>query len=186
MKNSRLLLTGLVLAAAILATPRPSGAQHEYAVTAAVGPVLPLTALGDVAQTGVSAKVGVWARPARLPFGVAVDALFARFGHVPGTPSQEPRDLRAIMISATTGRREALRNRVATYLAAGVGYYNHRDLGGTFDGSSGLGFNFGIGESLRLGPYNGFVELRYHTVLSNTTGREGRLEFIPITFGVRF
>jgi hypothetical protein len=69
------------------------------------------------------------------------------------------------------------------YLIGGLGIYNTKV--GDFDSDNSAGVNIGGGLRFPLGELTTFVEARYHSTLSDNQ-RGGRLQFIPITFGVVF
>ena len=157
-------------------------AQGQTAFLIAGGANAPLGHLGDVADIGYNASVGVNLGGTAIPVGARLEAAYNDLGYKGGGG-----DVRII-----TGTANAIFNlgmtRDAPYLIAGVGAYNRNS------GSSALGYgtgqtvagvNGGAGLRFPLSGLSTFVEVRYHLMLGSTADGTN-YQFIPITVGISF
>jgi hypothetical protein len=161
--------------ALMLAPFTPLAAQTHLSVSGGVS--APVSDLGDIADLGYNVGVGLNFGGTRLPIGARIEGALNGFGLQNSSQS-----LRII-----TGTANALVNfsqrSDSPYLIGGLGIYNSKV--GDFDSDNSVGVNLGGGLRFPLGDISTFLELRFHSTLSDKQ-RGGRLQFIPITFGVVF
>jgi hypothetical protein len=169
-------LAAATLATLLIFSPlTPSSAQIGLSI--AGGLSAPVSDLGDVADLGYNIGVGVNFGGTRLPVGARIEGGLDGFGLKGSDESFR-------IVSGTANAVVNFSQRTdSPYLIGGLGIYNSKL--GDFDSDNAAGINVGGGLRFPLGQLNTFLEARYHTTLSDDE-RGGRLQFIPITFGVIF
>lgn len=165
-------LFGSALTTAPLAA---STAQTQLSVAGGVS--APVSDLGDIADMGYNIGIGLNFGGTRLPVGARLEGGLNGFGLKNSGQS----------FRIATGTANAIVNfsqkSDSPYLIGGLGIYNSK--AGDFDADNAVGVNLGGGLRFPVGDIGTFLELRYHATLSDNQ-RGGRLQFIPITFGVVF
>ncbi|MEO8560438.1 MAG: hypothetical protein ABI601_00085 [bacterium] len=152
-----------------------SPAQTQLSV--AGGVAVPVSDLGDIADLGYNVGVGLNFGGTRLPVGARLEGGLNGFGLKNSDQS----------FRLVTGTANAIVNfsqkRDSPYLIGGIGIYNSKV--GDFDSDNAVGVNLGGGLRFPIGDISTFLEMRYHSTLSDNQ-RGGRLQIIPITFSVVF
>jgi hypothetical protein len=171
----RRLSAALAGSALILLLPTIGSAQTALSVAGGIS--APVSDLGDFADMGYNVGVGLNFGGTRLPIGARLEGGLNGFGLKDSDQS----------VRIITGTANAIVNfsqkADSPYLIGGLGIYNTKF--GDFDSDNSAGVNIGGGLRFPLGELTTFVEARYHSTLSDDS-RGGRLQFIPITFGVVF
>lgn len=204
------------LAAAALATA-PAQAQsvtdtRTTMFTLGGGVSFPQGDALEETNTGFVAVGGLTFRPATLPMAFRLEAMYTRFG-LDEVSISDPEG--SLSFDGSVGIAAATINAVAgsaaspsglrPYVIGGVGVYNvNRDFDIEFSGGEGggaisgsedetaFGLNGGAGLDFPLGRLRGFIEARYHFVLTDFGDPEfeeeggQRTSFVPIVFGLRF
>jgi len=164
-----------VAALAVFALALPQAAVGQMGIGIGVGPSFPTGALSDEVSTGYHVQASIGLGVPLLPFGVRVDGIFSQ---MPGDHD----DARIIGGSANAELHFPSPG-FSPYFLAGVGLYNTRvPHGNHVDEETGLGFNAGLGARIHLAAMTLFVETRAHHI----RGDHENIQFIPLTFGVRF
>jgi hypothetical protein len=170
-KLSAAALSGILILAPLTSAPA------QTALSVAGGLSAPVSDLGDVADLGYNVGVGIDFGGTRLPVGARIEGGLNGFGLKGSDESFR-------IVSGTANAIVNFSQRSdSPYLIGGLGIYNSKL--GDFDSDNAAGVNIGGGLRFPLGQLTTFVEARYHTTLSDEQ-RGGRLQFIPITFGVVF
>jgi hypothetical protein len=169
-------LPALILGSALMLFPaRTADAQASLSV--AGGIAAPVSDLGDVADLGYNIGIGLNFGGTRLPIGARLEGGLNGFGLKDFDEN----------VRIVTGTANAIvnfsQNADSPYLIGGLGIYNTKF--GDADSDNSAGINLGGGLRFPLGGLSTFLELRYHSTLSDD-GPRGRLQFIPITFGIAF
>lgn len=169
-------LSAALLGSALLMTPIiPSAAQASLSVAGGVS--APVSDLGDIADLGYNVGVGLNFGGTRVPIGARFEGGLNGFG-------LKSSDLNVRIVTGTANAVVNFSQKAdSPYLIGGLGIYNTKV--GDFDSDNSAGVNIGGGLRFPLGELTTFVEARYHSTLSDNQ-RGGRLQFIPITFGVVF
>jgi hypothetical protein len=171
----RRLIAVLFGSALILVPLLPVAGQTQ--LTVAGGVSAPVSDLGDIADLGYNVGVGLNFGGTRLPISARIEGGLNGFGLKNFSQN----------VRIVTGTANALVNfsqkADSPYLIGGLGIYNSKV--GDFDSDNAAGVNLGGGLRFPLGEISTFLEARYHSTLSDKQ-RGGRLQFIPITFGVVF
>jgi hypothetical protein len=169
-------ITAALLGGALILLP-PTHLSAQTALSVAGGISAPVSDLGDVADMGYNLGVALNFGGTRLPIGARIEGALNGFGLKDFDES----------LRIASGTANAIVNfsqkADSPYLIGGIGIYNSklRD----FDSDNAVGVNLGGGLRFPIGELSTFLELRYHSTLSDN-GRSGRLQYIPITFGVMF
>jgi hypothetical protein len=149
----------------------------QTSLSVAGGIAAPMGNLGDDADLGYNVGVGLNFGGTRLPIGARIEGALNGFGL-----KDFDEDVRVL-----TGTANAIvnfsQNADSPYLIGGLGIYNSKV--GDFDSDNSAGINIGGGLRFPLGGLSTFLELRYHSTLGDE-GPGGRVQFIPITFGIAF
>ena len=152
---------------------KPGTAQ----IGVAAGVSIPVSDLGDVANTGFNGTVTLGFQPTMIPLGVRIDGAYNQWGVKSGLGSG------SLHSTSVTGNLvfKMPGAMVSPYAIGGAGWYN---LGGSGGGSSenDFGWNIGGGIAMGLSGFDTFLEARYNQVQSEGVATK----FIPITFGVMF
>jgi hypothetical protein len=169
-------LSAAALAGILICSPL-SSSFAQIGLSVAGGLSAPVSDLGDVADIGYNIGVGIDIGGTRLPVGARFEGALNGFG-------LKGADEGFRIVSGTANAVVNFSQRAdSPYLIGGLGIYNSKL--GDFDSDNAAGINIGGGLRFPLGQLTTFVEARYHTTLSDDQ-RAGRLQFIPITFGVVF
>ena len=170
-KLSAAALSGILLLAPV------TSSSAQTSLTVAGGLSAPVSSLGDISDVGYNIGVGIDFGGTRLPVAARIEGGLNGFG-LKGSDQS---------LRIATGIANAVVNfsqrKDSPYLIGGLGIYNSKL--GDFDSDNAAGINIGGGLRFPLGDLSTFLEARYHTTLSDAQ-RGGRLQFIPITFGVAF
>jgi hypothetical protein len=152
-------------------------ARAQTALSVAGGIAAPVSDLGDIANLGYNVGVGLNFGGTRLPIGARIEGGLNGFG-------LKDTDLDVRIVTGTANAIINFSQKAdSPYLIGGLGIYNTKV--GDFDSDNSAGVNLGGGLRFPLGELTTFIEARYHSTLSDDS-RGGRLQFIPITFGVVF
>jgi hypothetical protein len=169
-------LLAAALSGILVLTPFTSSSA-QTSLSVAGGLSAPVSDLGDVSDLGYNIGVGIDFGGTRVPVGARIEGGLNGFG-LKGSDES---------LRIATGTANAIVNfsqrADSPYLIGGLGIYNSKL--GDFDSDNAAGINIGGGLRFPLGQLTTFVEARYHTTLGDDQ-RGGRLQFIPITFGVVF
>ena len=176
--NVRILALGLAAALALA----PISAQSQTSLSISGGVNAPLGDLGDIADLGYNAAVGLHLGGTVLPVGVRLEGAYngLQLKDIGG-------DVRIISATANAIFNVG-KTADAPYLIAGLGAYNRRLTLDTFGSSSdrtAVGINGGGGLRFPLSGISTFVEARDHIMLGKSS-EATNYQFIPITFGIVF
>ena len=162
--------------------PADAGAQWNPSLVVKLGATLPVGEFGDAVSTGYNVGIGAaFARPTS-PVGVRLELDF----HENGLDNIDDVDWRHVAgIANLTYRQPGS----SVFLIGGVGLYRSYinvddELGEDDDDLSetNVGINAGAGLNFNLTGFSTFLEARFHHQFA-----EGEaIQFIPISFGVRF
>lgn len=178
-RTSRTLLCAAALGLA--GSAHAQGAARPISFGVSGGISLPSGAAGDELQSGFNANALVEARQAAGPLGFRAEVGYNRFAFDAGDASYR---LISGVANGIFRVGTASGGPVAPYVIAGVGVYNGQISDAQFetDSETKLGINGGVGIDIPLSGIATFIEARYHTIFT-----EGdRVNFIPITVGIRF
>lgn len=158
----------------------PSAAAAQVGIGVAGGPVVPLGDLGDRLESGFHGGVVLDVALPLFPVGFRGDLFYQR---LPGAGSQESYD----HLSVTANARLTLLPLplLSGYVTAGAGLYSS-DYDADLPEPLGarrthVGLNGGVGARVTVVLVRGFVEARYHRVLTDPARA-----FLPITVGIAF
>lgn len=169
-------LSALVLGSALMLFP-VSTLSAQASLSVAGGIAAPMSDFGDVADMGYNVGIGLNFGGTQRPVGARIEGGLNGFGI---------KEIDA-NVRILTGTANAIvnfsQNADSPYLIGGLGIYNSKFE--DFDADNAAGINIGGGLRFPLGGLSTFLELRYHSTLSDD-GEGGRLQFIPITFGIAF
>jgi hypothetical protein len=132
---------------------------------------------GGGAELGFHVGAGLELRPPLMPVGLRFDGAYDRLGIQDFDAAWSIWSLTANAVVSPMAS--------PLYFIGGIGFYGSDITGddaGDVDSETDFGFNLGAGLSLPLTGFSAFIEGRWHNV--NTEG--DNLQFIPITFGIRF
>ena len=144
----------------------------------AAGAALPVSDLGDIANTGFNGTLTMGFTPAMIPLGIRIDGAYNQFGLKAVSESIHFASLTGNFVYRVQGKSK---NAVTPYAIGGAGLYNVGVSGGGGSNNE-FGWNLGGGVSLPLSGFDTFIEARYNQV--QTAGTSSK--YIPITFGVMF
>ena len=168
---------------ALVAVPRASQAQlglvKPFQLGIAGGAAQPMSDLKNGADLGYNGTVAMGINLPFIPVGLRIDGAYNQFGAKAAGGSK------LHVISATGNVVWRLPSiGISPYVIGGAGYY----MATTTTPSSAnlkdnnLGWNAGAGINLPLSVFKAFVEARYNSVKTDT----GKMEFVPVTFGIMF
>ena len=168
---------------ALVAAPRVSNAQlgvlKPFQLGIAGGAAQPMSDLKTSNNMGYNGTVAMAINLPFIPVGLRVDGAYNQFGQKTGGPKLH-------VISATGNVVYRLPSiGISPYVIAGAGYY----MATTTVPSSAsvkdnnLGWNAGAGINIPLSVFKAFVEARYNSV---SVDGGGKMEFVPVTFGIMF
>jgi hypothetical protein len=169
-----------VLAAGVLAAAPVAQAQLSPSLVVSGGLTMPTGNMGNSAQSGYNAAVGLSVGAPLVPIGARFEAGLNGFNFKNNVAG----DFRVM-----SGTANAIFSLGAPYIIGGVGYYSARQkttlVGGTTSEitNNAMGLNAGAGLKFPLGMLSPFVEARYHMMLGDANKD---VKFVPITFGVSF
>ena len=167
---------------ALVAAPSVSNAQlgvKPFSLGIAGGAAQPMSDLKEGAEMGYNGTVALGINLPLVPVGLRIDGAYNQFGAKVSGGSK------LHVISATGNLVYRLPSiGVSPYVIGGAGYYMATT---TTPSSANLkdnnfGWNAGAGINLPLTVFKAFVEARYNSVKTET----GKMEFVPITFGIMF
>jgi opacity protein-like surface antigen len=171
----------LALAATLVASP--AFAQASFSI--AGGLTMPVGSTADAVQAGYNGIVGLTIKPPLAPLGLRLEGMYNANEYKSGTvlAGATNRIVAGIVNGTLSGAGMPI---PMGYLIAGLGMYNVKatDLpaNATSSGSTEVGFNVGAGLNFPLTGFSTFLEARFHLIAS-----EGEsMNFIPITFGIKF
>jgi hypothetical protein len=169
-------LPALLLGSALILSPL-TFVRAQTSLSVAGGVAAPVSDLGKIANLGYNVGVGLNFGGTRLPIGARLEGGLNGFG-------LKDTDLNFRIVTGTANAIVNFSQKAdSPYLIGGIGIYNSKFE--NFDSDNSAGVNIGGGLRFPLGELTTFVEARYHSTL-NSDSRGGRLQFIPITFGVAF
>jgi hypothetical protein len=133
---------------------------------------------GGGAELGFHLGAGLELRAPFMPVGLRFDGAYDRMGIQDFDAAWSIWSLTANAVLSPMAS--------PLYFIGGIGFYG-TDITGDdadpdADSETDFGFNLGAGFALPLTGFSAFIEGRWHSV--NTEG--DNLQFIPITFGIRF
>jgi|HubBroStandDraft_6_1064221.scaffolds.fasta_scaffold297361_2 hypothetical protein len=170
----------LVTMSVTAANAQMSGSlTRPFSFGIAAGAAVPVSTLGNVANTGTDVTGLLGIKLPLIPVGFRIDADYNTFGY-----NSSARASGSAHISSITGNvvLDMPLLLIHPYLIGGLGYYN---VGATYaSSSSNVGVNIGAGVGIGI-PLTGvsiFAETRYHRV--NTSGAS--TQFMPVVAGVTF
>ena len=169
---------------ALVAAPRVSQAQlglvKPFQLGIAGGASQPMSDLKEGADLGYNGTVAMGINLPFIPVGLRFDGAYNGFA------AKAAGGAKLHVISATGNVVYRLPSiGISPYVIAGAGYY----MATTTTPSSAslkdnnLGWNAGAGINLPLSVFKAFVEARYNSV---KTDNGGKMEFVPVTFGIMF
>ena len=169
---------------ALVAAPRVSQAQlglvKPFQLGIAGGAAQPMSELKDGANLGYNGTVAMAINLPLIPVGLRVDGAYNGFA------AKADGGAKLHVISATGNLVYKLPSiGVSPYVIGGAGYYMSTT---TVPSSASIkdnnfGWNAGAGINLPLSVFKAFVEARYNSV---KTDNGGKMEFVPVTFGIMF
>ncbi|HXG72693.1 MAG TPA: hypothetical protein VNJ04_18980 [Gemmatimonadaceae bacterium] len=165
----------------------PALAQKTYMVAVSGGPAIPVNRFSDSHGTGSTFTGSLAVGLETLPIGLRFDAMFNNFGgrnKGPGFGVFEGADGKitagiANLIITFPG------SRAKPYIITGGGLYGVKPDLPDENSKNHFGFNAGLGTTFGLSRFSAFIESRYHSI-SRSKADGGRLNFVPITFGLVF
>jgi hypothetical protein len=152
-----------------------SAAEAQVQVGIGAGPSFPIGDYADHASTGFNVQGGVRVGIPLFPVAARADALYNQWAGEDGNDN---------VLGGALAAELALPGVVFTpYFLAGAGVYRVSIAHGDHrDEETKAGFNAGLGARFGLGGLGVFAEARLHA-----TSVDGEsVQFIPVTFGVRF
>ena len=167
---------------ALVAVPSVSHAQlglKPFSLGIAGGATQPMSTLKDGAEMGYNGTVALAINVPLIPLGLRIDGAYNQFaakGAVAGN----------LRVASATGnvvwRLPSVV--ISPYLIGGAGLYMSQvsSTGATSPTEKNFGWNAGAGLNLPLSVFHAFVEARYNSVKTDT----GKMEFVPVTFGIMF
>lgn len=168
---------------ALVAVPSVSHAQlglKPFSLGIAGGATQPMSATKDGAEMGYNGTVALAINVPLIPLGLRIDGAYNQFGAKTGVAGK-------LRVASATGnvvwRLPSVL--ISPYLIGGAGLYmSSRSLPGatTNPTSNDFGWNAGAGLNLPLSVFHAFVEARYNSVKTDT----GKMQFVPVTFGIMF
>ena len=153
--------------------------SNPFQIGSSAGVALPLSDLGDIANTGFNVTLAVGYKPMLTPIGIRAEAAYNQFG-LQGVDGN-------VNVPAFTGNLvyELPSMGFRPYAIGGAGLYrtNIDITGGGSSGENHFGFNIGGGIKIPLSAsFETFIEARYNHVTLNN----GSWAFVPITAGIMF
>jgi hypothetical protein len=168
---------------ALVAAPRVSQAQlglvKPFQLGIAGGASQPMSEVKDGADMGYNGTVAMAINLPFIPVGLRVDGAYNGFA------AKASGGAKLHVVSATGNVVWRLPSvGISPYLIGGGGYYIATT---TIPSSANItdknfGWNAGAGINLPLSVFKAFVEARYNSVKTDT----GKMEFVPVTFGIMF
>jgi hypothetical protein len=173
-------VTALVTMSVTAANAQMSGSlTRPFSFGIAGGTALPVSTLGNIANTGVDVTGLMGIKLPLIPVGFRIDAAYNTFGYKSSAQASGSAHIASVTGNVVLDIPLLL---IHPYFIGGLGYYN---VGASSaSSSSNGGVNLGAGVSLGI-PLTGvsvFAETRYHHV--NTSGAS--TQFIPVVVGVTF
>jgi hypothetical protein len=172
-----------IAAIALVAAPRVSHAQlglvKPFQLGVAGGGALPMSNLSTTSNTGYNGTVAMGINLPFIPVGLRVDGAYNAFG------SKAAGGAKLRVMSATGNLVWGLPGiGVSPYLIGGAGLYLPTVTAPGFASTTEhhFGWNAGAGVNLPLSVFKAFVEARYNRISANG----GKMEFVPVTFGIMF
>lgn len=171
---SRNLLGVAAAALALVASASSAEAQRPVSIGLSAGASLPVGTLGDATETGYNVSAMADFGLPTLPFGFRVEAMYNALGLSVGDGNYR--------VVALTGNLKWAFPGIAMrpYVVVGGGLYNGKLPEGPAD--SNFGMNGGAGVDFALSGFSAFGEIRFHSSFIE----EENLNFVPISFGIRF
>lgn len=187
MKRTLSAVAALALSATVASAQDMAAAARPVTFGISAGVAIPTGDFSDKAQAAAKTGYQIGGHlgfiPAMLPVGLRFD----------GTWGQNQRD--GIGPKVSYNIWSVAGNAVlqvpgmmmaAPYLLGGLGYYN---LGSDVQGSTsdgGIGFQVGVGTKFHLAGFATFAEAKWTTFQVGSGAGKGRVNVIPITFGIMF
>lgn len=183
----RFKVLGFVILLGVAGFGAPALAQKTYMIAVSGGPAIPVNRFGDSHGTGSAFTASLVVGVENLPVGLRFDAMFNNFGgrnKGPGFGVFEGADGKitagiANLIITFPG------SRAKPYLVTGGGLYGVKPDLPNIKSENHFGFNAGLGMTFGVSRFSAFLESRYHSISRSKTDG-GRLNFVPITFGIVF
>jgi hypothetical protein len=168
----RLLSRAAIALAAVLFVAPALHAQASFSIAA--GASFPMGDAKDDLDMGYNATVGIGFKPPLAPLGLRVEGMFNSFEY------KSPIDASQRVMSLTANGTFSMMPTV--YLIGGVGMYNSKASTTGSEAETDVGFNVGAGVNIPLTGFGTYLEARFHHV----PVEGGSMQFVPITFGIRF
>ena len=173
---SALTLGTMMMASAAAAQNTTGGAGVQFGIGG--GLAMPTGDFGEGSKSGFDVHGMLGFNPAALPFGVRVDAGYARFGFEGGGGNT------SIISGTANALLKIPATSIAPYLIGGLGVFRGKtsidDLGS--GSSTEFGFQGGGGLQFNLSGMATHLEAKFVSV----RGDGGSINYIPITFGIMF
>jgi hypothetical protein len=170
------------LVAGLVLVSMPASAQlsvlKPISLGIAGGGSLPMADLKDGIETGYNGTVALAIKLPMVPVGLRLDGALNHFGSKVG-------DGNLNVISGTANLTYHLPSiGVSPYVIGGAGMYSSVVSASGLSGAraNDFGWNAGAGINLPLTVFKAFVEARYNSV----SVEGGKMEFVPLTFGIMF
>lgn len=182
-------ITWLVGIASLAAMPVLAQAQaadaRPFSFGVSGGASLPMGDLGDVADVGYNLGAHVLLMPASLTnLSFRGDVTFDRWSYKGAAAGLVNAKSRVLGISANAIFKSSKEMAIKPYVIAGGGLYNNKFTSDVVDGKSKskAGLQGGGGLEFKLSGFTTFVEAKY----VNVFGDGASLNYLPVTFGIRF
>lgn len=193
-------LFALLAASAVMGTQPTLASAQQWQVSLGAGPSIPISNLGDEAETGYHVQGSVGYQLPALPAGVRLDLFYQDFDAVEREPSihvtyggEWYRQLSA-MLNFTITAPGSL-GFIQPYALVGGGYIREWHDDRTYSGKhhNTVNFNAGAGVEFPILGSEGFLEARVLNMFGGSALETGppavypevQFKSIPITFGVR-
>lgn len=176
-------LAAALTAPAALAAQTSSDKPVSFGVSGGLS--LPMGDLGDGADAGYTVAGHVFLKPASMKsLGFRADVSFDKWG----SKVSDDLKLQSLGFVANALYDVPTSSMVRPYLLGGLGMYNTKfeyNLGsttGTSNGTTDVGIQVGGGLRFQLSGFSTFLEAKYVNVFRDPSS----MNFLPITFGIRF
>ncbi|HEY0928406.1 MAG TPA: outer membrane beta-barrel protein [Gemmatimonas sp.] len=177
-------LAAAIAAPAALSAQASSDKPVSFGVSGGLS--LPMSDLGDAAESGFTAAGHIYFKPASMAsLGFRGDVSYDRWT----TKFSDDVNLRSLGFVANALYSVNSSSMVKPYLLGGVGMFNSKasvDLGSTSgdtESSNDLGIQVGGGLRFQLSGFSTFLEAKYVNVFGDG---DASAKWVPITFGIRF
>lgn len=178
--SKKIVMAIAVAAVAVGSLAGSAEAQRPFRIGVAGGVSVPVSDLGDEANTGFVLRANISIKPIGLPFTLQAEGGWNEWGI-----KDADGNIRSLSLTANVLYDFPTYTPLKPYILGLGGLYHltsSTDVGpGTFSSSSNkFGLGAGVGLRMPLGGLDTYFEARYTHVLDSS------VSFVPITFGVRF